>query len=78
DNIIPEFDEIVVTSFWKSIELTKLIEYIKKKYSDKKVSKIINSEKAYKKIQGNLTKSDLFVITGSLYLIGDLKNQLDI
>lgn len=78
DNIIPEFDEIVVTSFWKSIELTKLTEYIKKKYSDKKVSKIINSEKAYQKIEGNLTKSDLFVITGSLYLIGDLKNQLDL
>ena len=73
DKIVPLFDEIILTSFDKSIKLEVLAKYINRKYPDKIVYKIKDSKKANSTLKQKLKTNDLLVITGSLYLIGDLK-----
>ncbi|MFH1536457.1 MAG: folylpolyglutamate synthase/dihydrofolate synthase family protein [Patescibacteria group bacterium] len=71
--ITPLVDEITLTSFSKSYKLDILKKYINQKFPHKTLIKIKDSKKAYTKIEQQLNNNDLLIITGSLYMIGDLK-----
>ncbi len=64
--IVSEFDEIIFTSFGKSYN-PKLLQ---KEIKDSKIIK--DPKKAYQNILKKLKNNDLFIITGSLYLLGDM------
>ncbi|MBU0732246.1 bifunctional folylpolyglutamate synthase/dihydrofolate synthase [Patescibacteria group bacterium] len=77
DNIVPLFDNIILTGFEKSIDLKTLKKYIGNNYPNKNVIIIDDAIKSYKAIKRKLKLNDLLVITGSLYMIGDLKKGLN-
>lgn len=73
ESIAPYSNEITLTSFDESIKLNTLRNYIGNKYPQKNVMIIRDSQVAYRELKKKLGSDDLLVITGSLYLIGDLK-----
>jgi len=68
--IVPLFDQIIITNFSQGLN-PKIIQKEIAKYHTKSII-INNPQTAYKKILKKLKKEDLFVITGSLYMIGDV------
>lgn len=68
--IVPLFDQIIITNFSQGLN-PKIIQKEMAKYHKKSII-IQNPKKAYQRILKKIKHSDLFVITGSLYMIGDI------
>ena len=71
--LVPEFDEIIITegSFKPTAaeELSKAI--------DKDVKIIKDSKEAVKEAINSANKEDFVLITGSLYLVGDILHKFN-
>jgi dihydrofolate synthase/folylpolyglutamate synthase len=68
--IVPLFDNIFITTFSQGLK-PEIIQKEIKKYHKKSII-IRNPKIAYNKILKKIHENDLFVITGSLYMIGDI------
>jgi len=71
--IVPYFDEIIITNFSQGLNPQTIKREIDKYH--KKSIIINNPQIAYKKILKKLNKNDLFIITGSLYMIGNISKK---
>ncbi|MFA6475188.1 MAG: folylpolyglutamate synthase/dihydrofolate synthase family protein [Patescibacteria group bacterium] len=65
-------DEIILTTFPNSYSLTQLEKAVKKLDKTIKIKKLTDSTAAFKYFKKKLTKQDVGIVTGSLYLIGKI------
>lgn len=72
--ICPFFDEIIVSKFQKpyTVDPRSIAREVKKHTKVPVVKVENNSEQAYNKVVKRLKPNDLLIVTGSLYLIGDI------
>lgn len=70
--IIPLADTVVLTSFSEGMSLSTLRQLVRRLNPTAKIIVQKNSAQAYTIFRNELAKKDLGIITGSLYMIGDL------
>lgn len=70
--VVPLADVVVLTSFDKGMSLHTLRDLVRQRNPQAKIILKKDSKLAYQIFRKNLDKNDLGIITGSLYMIGDL------
>ncbi len=71
--LLKELNTVVITSFDQGMKVTQLRSYARKINPKMRIILEPNSTKAYKVFTRHVTSNDLGLITGSLYMIGNLR-----
>jgi dihydrofolate synthase/folylpolyglutamate synthase len=74
--LVPLLDQVVLTSFAESASLPQLKRVVQRLNPRVHIQVVPNLPMAYRIFRKQLDKSDLGIITGSLYMIGDLYSVL--